>query len=454
MNPDESTSVDKAVQADLLVMLVRNSVAGQAISVLVGSVLAWVLLASAPFWPLLAWWLAVVGVAGWRLLQARAWRRAAAGERDAAPWPARFVGGATASGMIWGCAALAFMPGAPDQERMLIPFVLAGMVAGAVPILAPLFPAFRNYALAIVLPVILAALLDAHFRAAVPFALMAAFFLVALMRGARVLHDTMVSSLRLSHEKSRLVADLEQARAAAEEATLLKSQFLATMSHELRTPMNGVLGMTDLLQTTRLDDEQREYADLIKSSAESLLTLISDILDFSRMEAGRLELREETFEVGPTIEAAVAMLAIEARRKGLAFSVHPAPSLPARLYGDAGRLRQILVNLVGNAVKFTSAGGIDVEASASRREPGKVVLRFDIRDTGIGIAPESIDRLFSPFTQLDGSSTRRFGGTGLGLSISRRLAELMGGEIGVESEAGRGSRFWFTVVFGEPADAP
>ena len=255
-------------------------------------------------------------------------------------------------------------------------------------------------------------------------------------------------------EKNRAFELLKASEAQSREAAQMKAEFLANMSHEIRTPINAVMGMANLLMDTSLQNEQKQYTEIIRTSADTLLTLINDILDFSKIEANKMRLETVDFDLKQVMEDIYRILAHMAEKKGLAFNYSIDPSLPRHVMGDPSRVRQVLCNLANNAIKFTSQGSVHMHVRGEKKADRQWQLRFEVTDTGIGISQEGLTRMFQPFSQVDTSTTRKYGGTGLGLSICKQLVELMNGRIGVHSEEGQGSTFWFSLDVPESNVAP
>ena len=354
--------------------------------------------------------------------------------------------------IAWGAGGALVLPLVPFETTALILVVLAGIIASSLTTLAADPLSLRGFLAGIALPVFasLATSERSHDLAA---AIVVALFTLGMAIVARRAHLTLVDHLQVTarlavseEAAKRAEAVMRDARDLAEKVSRARSAFLANMSHEIRTPMNAVLGFVELILDTELTVEQRRALELVRSSSEALLMILNDILDYSKIEAEHLELESIPFDVSKVVHATASLLAVRAREKHLELLAEVAPEVPRAVRGDPTRLRQVLMNLIGNAIKFTEQGEVVVSVSAAARD-GTAKLNFAIRDTGIGIAPEHIGSVFKEFTQADSTMTRRYGGTGLGLAISQRLVGLMGGELAVKSAVGRGSEFSFSVTY-------
>lgn len=359
---------------------------------------------------------------------------------ELALWDTLFLLSVTASGFIWASSFIFLFPGndAPVQQMFLV-VVLLGMTSGAPSIYSSSMRAFLCYSQ----PIMIIATLRFILEGGALFLTLA--FLTTLYNGALI-----ITSLNFRKVNARL----RVARDSAQAASQAKGEFLANMSHEIRTPMNAVTGMAELLQQTELTSQQREYIDKQQDAAELLLSIIDDILDFSKIEAGQLILDQREFHFREMLDSLENMLAGQAHSKGLRFNIHSVEEIPEVLIGDYSKLCQVLINLIGNAIKFTHKGKVEMQVTCAQQASESVILQFEVIDSGIGLLPEQVHSLFTPFIQGDDSNSKRYGGTGLGLAISQRIVEKMGSRIRFDSESGKGSRFYFRARFSIGRTAP
>ena len=437
------SSINPAVHARQTALLYRNAKLGQVITMLAATPTAYLGYISRPG-PIILGWLFLMAINTYlRYRLSQQYQSAKPSDAEAIHWAHRYIRLIGVQGVLWiiGCGAI--MWGNEDSYRFLAVLVLAGMVAGAVSILSTFRSAFRAFAFPIIIGGTVITFIDASSPVHYVLGITLIVFLGGVMRSSRYFNEVLIESITVELEKSHLVKK-------AEAAVRAKDAFLANMSHEIRTPMNSILGMAQLAFKAEQDPRQREYLKKIQLSGEHLLGIIDDILDISKIDAGKLSIDVVDFELAMVIETLNNLLAKKAEDKGLKLNFHIDPAVPPYLRGDPRRLCQVLTNLAGNAIKFTDKGEVNVRIQRLGVDRNEAVLRFEVQDTGVGMSRDEIAQLFQPFQQVDCSTTRKYGGTGLGLVISKQLVEMMeGGTIGVESFPAQGSTFWFTLKMTE-----